>query len=293
MQSYPKISIITPNYNGGKYLEETILSVLSQGYPNLEYIIMDGGSTDNSLDIIKKYESQLYYWESQPDKGMYDALNKGFAKSTGEIMGWINSDDMLHYKSLFYLESVFNTHKNQDWFTGVTNMRNEAGFITKVFLQGHNSSKYYYYANYYLNPTATKFGYHGVIQQESTYWRRSLWEKAGGYIDNTLKYAGDFELWIRFFRYSNLACVRGLIGSFRILKADQQLSRKFLGQYIAETQKVIANEVVNINSKDKKKISRLKFYYKYIRNKIPLVTRVDFINRFFKQEILKPVIFEV
>ena len=92
---YPKITVVTPNYNYGHYLEETIRSVLLQGYPNLEYIIIDGGSTDNSVEIIKKYESYVTYWESKPDRGQTHAINKGLERATGEIFNWINSDDIL------------------------------------------------------------------------------------------------------------------------------------------------------------------------------------------------------
>ena len=92
---WPKISIVTPNYNYGNYLEETIISVLSQGYPNLEYIIVDGGSKDDSVEIIKKYENYLSYWVSEPDNGHYDSLNKGFAKATGEIFAWIIGWDLV------------------------------------------------------------------------------------------------------------------------------------------------------------------------------------------------------
>src|SRR5579863_3042816 len=90
---FPKISIITPTLNQGGYIEESILSVIGQKYPNLEYIIVDGGSTDNTLETIKKYEQYITYWVSQKDNGMYEALNHGFKKATGEIMGWLNSDD--------------------------------------------------------------------------------------------------------------------------------------------------------------------------------------------------------
>jgi glycosyltransferase involved in cell wall biosynthesis len=92
MENYPRISIVTPSFNDVEYLEQTILSIINQGYPNLEYVIIDGGSTDGSVDIIKKYADHLAYWVSEKDQGMYHAIQKGFQKTTGEIMGWINSD---------------------------------------------------------------------------------------------------------------------------------------------------------------------------------------------------------
>src|SRR4051812_48252088 len=97
----PKISIVTPTLNQGNFIEETILSVIGQNYPNLEYIILDGGSTDNTIEIIKKYEKHLAYWSSEPDKGQSDAINKGFKIATGDILGWINSDD-------YYMPGIFN-----------------------------------------------------------------------------------------------------------------------------------------------------------------------------------------
>ena len=93
--NYPKISIVTPSYNQGQYIEETILSVLGQRYPNLEYMIYDAESTDNTVEVIQRYENELTYWVSEKDKGQADAINKGFANSTGEILMWLNSDDIL------------------------------------------------------------------------------------------------------------------------------------------------------------------------------------------------------
>ncbi len=113
---WPRISIVTPSYNQGEFIEETIRSVLLQGYPNLEYIIIDGGSTDNSVEIIKKYAQWLYYWVSEEDRGQSDALNKGFARSTGDICAYINSDDMFLKNTL--LKVALSHHQNQgcSWF---------------------------------------------------------------------------------------------------------------------------------------------------------------------------------
>lgn len=108
---FPKISIVTPTYNQGQYIEETILSVLNQNYPNLEYIIMDGGSTDNTVEIIKKYEKHLTYWESKPDRGQAHAINKGLEMSTGEIFNWLNSDDYLAPGALHAIAKGFEDPK--------------------------------------------------------------------------------------------------------------------------------------------------------------------------------------
>ena len=104
---YPKISIVTPSFNHGQYIEDTILSVLNQNYPNLEYIIIDGGSTDNTVSIIKKYQKYITYWISEPDRGQTHAINKGFEKCTGDVFNWLNSDDYLEPGALNYIGSVF------------------------------------------------------------------------------------------------------------------------------------------------------------------------------------------
>jgi len=119
MTNFPKISIVTVNYNLSHFLEETIKSVIDQQYPNLEYIIIDGGSTDDSVDIIKKYEKFISFWISEKDEGIYDALQKGFSKSSGEIMGWLNSDDLYHPKLLFVVGEIFSRFNQINWLTGV------------------------------------------------------------------------------------------------------------------------------------------------------------------------------
>ncbi len=107
LESLPKISVITPSFNQGKYIERTILSVIGQGYPNLEFIIIDGGSTDNTIDIIRKYEQHISFWISESDRGQSHAINKGLSHASGDIINWLNSDDKLGYKALFKLAEAF------------------------------------------------------------------------------------------------------------------------------------------------------------------------------------------
>ncbi len=246
MADYPKISIVTPNYNQAKYLEETILSVLSQGYPNLEYIIIDGGSTDGSVDIIKKYEDRLTYWESVPDKGMYDAIQKGFAKSTGEIMAWINSDDMYQSKSFFTVAEIFSSFDQVNWLLGFPSVYDAQSRIVECPHTMRQWSKYDVY-----------IGQYRWIQQESVFWRRSLWDKAGAKIDISLKYAGDFELWNRFFRFDQLYVTTAILSGFR-MRDDMQLSMSQKDAYDKEIQSVLS---ANVYSKEE--LSILKKYDKY------------------------------
>lgn len=239
--NYPKISIITPNYNGGKFLEETIKSVLGQNYPNLEYIIIDGGSTDNSIEIIKKYEDQLSYWVSELDNGLYHAVQKGFDKSSGEIMAWLNSDDLYHKKSLFIVSELFNEFSEINWLQGIPTIFDEKGRTVSVSSQNNWSRLDFLVGNYKW------------IQQESVFWRRSLWELSGSKIDASLKYAGDFELWLRFFRSEKLFVTSSLLGGFRV-RSQNQLSLDHLNDYEKEVSKLINLELENNTTIWEKKI---------------------------------------
>jgi Glycosyl transferase family 2 len=201
--SLPKISLVTPIFNSAKYVKQTIDSVLAQDYPNLEYFIIDGGSTDGSIDIIRKHESQIAGWISESDNGMYDAINKGFARTTGEIMGWISATDKLHTGGLSVVGSVFRDLPEVDWITGRPTGFNENGETT-IILDVPRWSRFRFLA-----------GANRYIQQESTFWRRGLWERAGGCVDASHRSAGDFELWLRFFRHARLHSVDALIGGFR------------------------------------------------------------------------------
>jgi len=247
--TFPKISIVTPCFNSQEYLEKTILSVLEQNYPNLEYIIIDGGSSDNTLDIIKKYEERLAYWVSEKDNGMYDALQKGFDRSTGEILAWINSDDLYHNKAFFIVAEVFSSFQQINWLAGARTYWDECGRGISV----GNSKKFTIYD--FL------MGDFKFIQQESCFFRRTLYDKAGSYIDKTLKYAGDFELWFRFFRCEQLYVADALIGGFRV-RSKGQLSSENWPKYLEEVESIYKNNIPT--RKEKIKITRYKIIYKFI-----------------------------
>ena len=218
----PKISIVTPSFNQAQFLEATIESVLTQNYPNLEYIIIDGGSTDGSIEIIKKYESHLHFWCSEKDKGQYDAINKGFAHSTGEIMAWLNSDDMYCPWSLKTVASIMSELSQVEWLTTLQLGGWDWHGFSKGFQLIRGYSKEAFLDGCYVPWSEKGIGW---IQQESTFWRRSLWEKVGEKISTELNLAGDFDLWSRFFGYADLYGVSSPLAGFRFQenqKSSQQ-----------------------------------------------------------------------
>lgn len=182
--NYPKISIITPSYNQGPFLEQTILSVLGQDYPNLEYIIIDGGSTDNSVEIIKKYESHLKYWVSEPDKGQSHAINKGFSIATGDILAWLNSDDMYLPGILNKIASAINTDDEGIHFGDCIHFNYQDGGLSCF------GSKI---ANAHLTQDLLVCDY---IIQPSSFWTRKTWDKVGT-LNEEMHYGFDWEWFIR------------------------------------------------------------------------------------------------
>lgn len=253
---YPKISIVTPNYNKAQYLEKTILSVLSQNYPSLEYIIIDGGSTDGSVDIIKKYEKGLAYWVSEPDNGVYYAIKKGFEHSTGEIMAWIGSDDMYHPCSFFTVAQIFSECPKVSWLVGAQASYDENGRTVEV-----ETSPYFNHLSFLMH-------HYQWVQQESTFWRRNLYDRVGG-LRTDYKLAGDFDLWMRFSRHEKMFITNALIGGFR--HSEVQLSKN-LELYFKEADDIIAKET--ISAEEQKQIEMLK------RNKhvVSLLEKLKILN---------------
>ena len=232
----PKISIVTPSYNQSEYLENCILSVLSQDYPNIEYIIMDGGSSDDSKTIIEKYADRLFYWQSRKDKGQYWAINEGFQRSTGEIMTWLNSDDILDPYAFRISASLFARQPELDWITGRPASINSPGSTLNISTSKlpQWTRKTYLVDGKYKSP---------FIQQEGTFWRRSLWQRSGGRLDTRYSLAGDLELWTRFFRHAPLHIIDYGLAFYRV--HGQNRAIKFMDQYLLEAERIVELELEN------------------------------------------------
>ena len=201
-QEWPKISVVTPNYNYCCYLEETIRSVLLQSYPNLEYIIIDGGSNDGSLEIVRKYERWLT-WESKPDSGSSDAINKGLRLATGEILAFLNSDDYYQPGTLAQIACEIDAARDRYVVMGDTNEVNAQGKLLRLW-QARTPSFNSLLFQYRL----CRIG--GIVvmpNQPSVFWHRHVQEKVG-YFREDLEYGFDYEYWLRMlangFKFHNL-----------------------------------------------------------------------------------------
>lgn len=202
----PTITLVTPSLNQAAFLEECLDSVLSQGYPRLEYMVLDGGSTDGSATIIENHADQLSFWRSAPDGGQYAALDEGLRSGRGEIMGWLNADDKLHPGALWKVAYAMAESPEIEWCMGRPTAWREDGSLDFVFgtLPRFDRAGY-----------LTRWPKAAYIQQESVFWRRSLWNRAGARLGTDLVYAGDFELWVRFFRHARLYVLDALLGGYR------------------------------------------------------------------------------
>ena len=202
MDKHPLVSIVTPSYNQKDFLGDTILSVLGQDYPALEYFVIDGGSTDGSVEIIKKYADKLTGWVSKPDHGQTDAINKGFARSQGEIMAWLNSDDI--YNPGAVSSAVEFLQKNPDigLVYGDTDLIDASGQKIGRFNAQQTSYQRLMKGGVY-------------IPQPAAFWRRDLWERSGP-LDPSFYFAMDYDLWVRFAKLAPIQYFPELWASFRI-----------------------------------------------------------------------------
>lgn len=180
-----KITLVTPSYNQARFLEETIQSVVSQRQHVHEYFLLDGGSTDGSAEIIRRFETHIDWWTSEKDNGQSDAIHRGFQRATGDVLGWINSDDLLLPGALARVRSIFDSDPSVEIV---------AGYLALIDAESRVISLP-------RVPTGNNFlGRRGLVQvsQQSTFFRRSLYEKVGG-LDLSLHCAMDFDLWSRFY----------------------------------------------------------------------------------------------
>lgn len=189
-----RLCMVTTNYNYGDYLDDCMQSVVSsRGFDRVDYIVMDGGSTDGSVDIVKKYEPHLKHWQSERDEGMYHAIQAGFEKSDAPYMGWLNSDDQLAPWALQTVLDIFDDLPDVKWITSQLPMqaRKDGVVITTGVLPGVDNWGFFNGEHVRtLGLPST-----GWIVQDCTFWRRELWEEVGGHFDHSLELAGDFELW--------------------------------------------------------------------------------------------------
>lgn len=201
MTSLPRISIVTPSYNQGAFLEATIRSVLSQDYPNVEYLVIDGNSTDDSVAVIERYADRLTYWVSEPDRGQSHAINKGFARTSGDILAWLNSDDQLEPGALRAVAEETLRFPDVGVFVGEGQMVNRAGRVV-----------------YYKRPGQLTFEEiccwldGGDFMQPSCFFRRSAWEAAGP-VDETIHIALDVDLWLRMARVAKFRAMDRLLST--------------------------------------------------------------------------------
>lgn len=209
---WPRISIVTPSFNQSRYLPETIESILGQGYPNLEYVIIDGGSTDGSVEIIKRYESHLSYWVSEKDRGQSDAINKGFRRCTGDLFNWINSDDILFPGALHQIARIYAKDPTADLFVGASARADAEGRIWRVSYPACSAA---------LSPKNWVL----AMGQQSIFISSKMYEKVGG-VREDLHCIMDSELYYRIYAQGGRSArVPALLGMIRDHVESKGMSR--------------------------------------------------------------------
>lgn len=207
MLSSPLVSIVTPSFNQSAYLKQTMQSVFSQTYPHIEYIVVDGGSQDGSREIIAGYAQRLAWWVSEPDQGQTDAINKGFARSTGRYLAWLNADDILHPHAVAEAVAYLEEHPQTGLVYGDADFIDAAGRVVGRFPAAQTD-----YAR-------LRRGYVHIPQQ-AAFWRADLWQQVGP-LDPSFVFAMDYDLWVRLAKISRIQYLPRLWAQFR-LHADSK-----------------------------------------------------------------------
>jgi glycosyltransferase involved in cell wall biosynthesis len=191
------------------YIDQTIRSVIDQGYPDLEYIVIDGGSTDGTVEIIEKYKKHIAYFVSEKDKGQYYAINKGLKVATGDVIAWLNADDIYFPWTFSTISDIFENFSSVQWLIG-----------SFSFLDGNGNTPNFYKNNGakpqdYISNGWFRKNLYGYLQQENMFWRRGLMEKSG-LLNTDYRLAADFELWTRFAKHEHLVSIDLPLASFRL-----------------------------------------------------------------------------
>ena len=262
-----KISIITPSFNQGPYLEETIRSIIDQEYPLLEYIIIDGGSSDDSVDIIKKYEKYISYWVSEPDKGQADAINKGFKLAGGDILAWQNADDRYLPGTFAYISNIFGEKDNVEYVFGGWNIINGCGqFVSSRSMKRYSLRK-------------LRSGM-SIPPQPAVFFRNRIITKIGG-LDISKNHVMDYDLYVKSINAENIFISDKILGEFRIHSESKTIKDK-KGQ-VAElrcTRKALLAERATIKDKVYWLISDARESMKdYLHNMFHIYSFRDILNR--------------
>jgi glycosyltransferase involved in cell wall biosynthesis len=208
--TWPLVSIVTPSFQQASFVERTMLSVLEQDYPRVEYHVCDGGSVDGSVDLIRKHEGRLASWSSEGDSGPAEAINRGFARSSGEIMAWLNSDDLLLPGAVRFIADYFARHPEVDVVYGHRLVVDERDWQVGRWVLPRHDGRMLLWADY--------------VPQETLFWRRPLWEKTGLALDQSFKFAFDWDILLRFQKAgARIVRLPWFIGCFRVHDSQKSI----------------------------------------------------------------------
>lgn len=255
--NYPKISIVVPSFNQGQYLEETLLSIITQEYPNLELLVVDGGSTDNSVDIIKKYEQHITWWVSEKDNGQSNAINKGFSKATGEIVSWLCSDDLFTSGTLKKVSEYFKVQPP------------DIGLIhggTTIFREGKIVRNDWGY----LNPSIERNLAGMAFSQPSAFFLKKYMDKVGGQLNEKLHFGMDYDLYCRLACVCRFLPVKDIFSKYRLHESSKSIVNE--DKFIDDWNRVFSNLCKNAGWEEEMMLlstsgifekDLLSFYYPY------------------------------